>query len=107
MEALSLITDMVIVADLNEDEAMARLNAWCAENDEHRQQWFEQLDVDAAGGVKFYTGQVWAMSGNYFPHEKLAEAFPTFGWRYPDSVILIVNDEHFDASRVYRAGSAT
>lgn len=99
---MSLITDMVIYAR-REDEAMARLNAWCVENDPHRQQRFEQLDTDAAGGCKFFTDQVWAMSGNYFPHEKLAEAFPTFGWRYPDGAVLIVNDEHDDATRVFRA----
>lgn len=99
---MSSRTDMVVITGGYEDEAIAKLNAWCAAND-HREQQFEQLNTDAAGGSKVFTKQVWAMAGNYFPYEKLGAAFPGFGWRYPDDAIMIVNDEHGDRSEIYRA----
>lgn len=98
---MSVITDMVIFST-HDDDAMERVNAWCAEHD-HRQQQFVRLDTDAAGGYKVFTDDVWAMSGNYFPHEDLVDALPSFGWRYPENVVLIVDYEHDDAVRVYRA----
>lgn len=88
-----------------DDEAMAKLNAWCAEHDTDRQQRFERLDVDAAGGVKVFTCEVWAMAGNYFPYEGLVEVFPSFGWRYPEDAILIVDDAHVNGSQVIRAAA--
>jgi hypothetical protein len=99
---MSSITDMIIFTSLPEHAAMGRLNAWCAEHDA-RQQQFQLLDGDQAGGAKVFTCDVWAMAGNYFPHRDLREAFPSFGWIYPESVILIVDDEHSDVSQVQRA----
>lgn len=87
-------------------EAMARLNVWCAENDP-RQQQFAELDENAAGGNKVFTPSVWAMSGNYFPHEKLAPILGSFGWRDPDGVVLIVRSEHGDLVRIYRPDGAS
>lgn len=98
---MSVITDMVLFTEGWDDEAVARLNAWCAENDSRGQQ-FQPLDVDAASGVKVFTSKVWAMAGNHFRHEELAAALPSFGWRYPHHTILIVNYEHDECARVYR-----
>lgn len=93
---MSLITDMLIFTSFDEDAAMKRLNAWCVEHDPERTQRFERLDTDAAGGTKWFTGNVWAMAGNYFRHELLVEAFPSFGWRDPECVVLIVDHEGDD-----------
>jgi hypothetical protein len=92
---------MVIYA-CDDDEAMARLNAWCVEHDDREQQ-FERLDTDAAGGTKVFTSQVWAMAGNYFPAEQLEDAFGSFGWLYPYDAVLLINDVHSDGTRVVRA----
>jgi len=102
---MSSITYMVIFMGLYESEAMTRLNAWCAQNDPGVQQ-FEPLDTDAAGGRKVFTASVWAMAGNYFDWERLAEALPTFGWNWPNEVVLIVDDEHGNAVQVFRASQA-
>jgi hypothetical protein len=99
---MSSITRMVIYAASSEDEAMARLNAWCAEHDSRGQQ-FGRLDEDTAGGYKVFTSQVWAMAGNYFAHEDLVEVFGSFGWRYPRRAVLIVDDEHTEHSQVVTA----
>lgn len=98
---MSVITDMVLFTESHEDEAVARLNAWCSENDYSNQE-FSRLDTDAAGGRKVFTSQVWAMAGNHFRHEQLIEVLPSFGWRYPHHVVLIVNYEHEDCARVHR-----
>ena len=44
-----------------------------------------------ADGHKPYTASLWAMCGDYFPVEKLAEALPTFGWAKPEQVQLIMD----------------
>lgn len=102
---MSSITRMAIYTSYD-DAAMARLNKWCAEHDERDQQ-FERLDMDAAGGTKVFTGQVWAMAGNYFAAEDLVDAFGSFGWLYPECAILIVDDAHRDACRVVRASEVS
>ncbi|WP_213002666.1 hypothetical protein [Winogradskya consettensis] len=101
---MSRITDMVLYvgSDL-EDEAIGRLNAWCAKNDQSRRQQFVELDTDLAGGTKFSARQVWAMTGNFFPYEDLVEALPSFGWRHPEDVVLVVDDdEDYDGVKVHR-----
>lgn len=100
---MSLITDMVIFTGMDEHDAMDRLNAWCGQNDPRKQQ-FRPLDPDAAGGSKFFCGEVWAMAGNYFPHQQLIETFADFNWRYPEHVVLIVDAETDDRSAVVRPG---
>lgn len=100
---MSLITDMLIFASSHETAAMERLNAWCVEHDPDREQRFERLDTDPAGGTKWFTGEVWAMAGNYFRWWELIEAFPSFDWLDPDSVVLIVDHESEDVVHVVRA----
>lgn len=101
---MSSITRMVIVAAFGEVEAMARLNAWCVEHDDREQQ-FERLDTDAAGGTKVFTSQVWAMAGNYFAAEQLEDVFGSFGWHYPYDAVLLISDKHSEGTRVVRAVS--
>ncbi len=100
---MSTITDMVLFTEGYDDEAVARLNAWCADDDTERQQQFQRLDTDAAGGSKVFTSQVWAMAGNYVRYEVLGELLPTFGWKYPHHTVLVVNYQHDECARVYRA----
>ncbi len=102
---MSLITEMIIFTSYD-DEAMVRLNVWCAEHDTERQQQFEKLDGDGAGGRKFLTAGVWAMAGNYFPSRGLVNVFPSFGWRYPESAILIVDAEDTEGVQIYRASQS-
>ncbi len=98
---MSVITDMVIFTTFDEADAMGRLNEWHADGDDTRC-WFTRLDTDAAGGPKVFTSGVWAMAGNYFPHRELIEAFPTFGWRSPAEVVLVVGYELADETYVVR-----
>jgi len=104
---MSVITDLLIVTSADEAEAMARLNAWCHDNDS-RQQTFEPISTDAAGGTKVFCARVWAMAANHFDWRGLAEAFPTFGWRWPVGVMLIAQYEHNDlALEAWRGDGAS
>lgn len=99
---MSLMTDMVVFAAVGDGEAIARLNAWCTARDAGAQQ-FKPLDTAAAGGNKVFCSNVWAMCGNYFPVQQFVEAFPTFGWQYPEDAVLLIDHEHDDQVRVIRA----
>ena len=98
---MSLITDMVLTT-WHDDEAVARLNAWCAEHDTQRQQQFAKLNTDAAGGLKVFTGDIWAMAGNYFPWWELTQVFGSFGWYNPEKAVLIVEPEGEDGVLIFR-----
>jgi hypothetical protein len=100
---VSHITDMVIFMDPEDRDAMARLNEWCAAEDDMRGQQFQPLNADEAGGSKVFCSAVWAMAGNHFPAELLAAALPSFGWRSPTSVTLLVSSEDQLETQIHRA----
>lgn len=100
---MSVITDLLLVTSLDERDAVERVNAWCRDNDSRKQE-FAPVGTDEAGGNKVFCAHVWAMAGNYFRHEALAEVLPSFGWRNPAGVVLLVDYEHNDGRmQVYRA----
>lgn len=62
---MSYITDVVIYGA--KKEAMDNVNAWLQENDPERHQALQPLDVDVAGGSKFFTSSIYAAAFNYMP----------------------------------------
>ncbi len=103
---MSVITDLLLVTGFDESDAIARVNAWCAANDERKQE-FARIDMEVAGGYKVFTSRVWAMSANHFEWWELVEALPSFGWRWPTGVMLLVHYEHHDEELIaFRADGA-
>ncbi len=111
---MSVITDLLLVTGFDESDAIAKVNEWCVPNDERKQE-FTRIDREAAGGYKVFTSRVWAMSANHFDWQGLAEALPSFGWRWPTGALLVVHHEHHDeeviafradGARIGRAGVA-
>lgn len=98
---MSVITDVLLITNFDEHDAVEMLNAWCRDHD-GRQQQFARLNEDAAGGNKVFTSEMWAMAGNHFPWRELAAALPSFGWRWPEEVVLVVNYEHDEETHVFR-----
>lgn len=91
---MSYITHVLIMhSEGPGSAAIDRLNAWCAENDDERQQVPTMIDMDRAGGNKFFCNSVLAMAANHFPGEDLAQAFSTFGWKLPLKAVLTIGTE--------------
>jgi hypothetical protein len=85
---MSLITEMVIYLPNSEDLAMSQLNRFSQEIDSVRHQVFELIPTGNAGGSKLFTGDIWAMAGNYYPVEDLINKIPSFSWTYPENFSL-------------------
>lgn len=85
---MSLITN-VIVYGMGEPTA---LNEWLLEHDDERQQQLQKIDMDAAGGVKFFVADVWAAALNYAPVGTLdaVKRLTPPGWAY---IVEIEDDE--------------
>jgi hypothetical protein len=83
---------------------MSALRQWCLEKADR--QTFEPIfrphNVAFShhpGGAKVFCDSVYAVCGNYFPHEELIKAFPTFGWgkdRLAEATVLILRYEGSD-----------
>lgn len=100
---MSVIADLVICCGI-ESQAMRDVNVWCLQAQPEREPAFELLtgEPDATGHWVFGS-QVWAMSTNHFPVGDLVVAFPSFRWRQPDKVVLLVDDEYHTQRQVFRA----
>lgn len=85
---MSYITHVIVQGA--DQQQIDGLNEWLRENDE-RQQELRPINMDAAGGTKYYVIDVWAAAFNYMPlglREKLLDP-ETWGVRkYLVSVIL-------------------
>jgi hypothetical protein len=102
---MSVVTNFFLVTSVGEDEAVGRLNAWLYERDDYCGQ-LAKLDTDGAGGNRSLEQDLWAMAANHFLDDNLVAlpvALPSFGWEWPEEVVLLVNHEYDEVTRVYRA----
>ena len=81
---MSYITEVVVLGAY--PRTIERLNNWLKHHD-GRQQQLRKIDMDAAGGTKFFVGSVWAAAFNYVPHEfveylKTPEAWQQYGIQF-------------------------
>lgn len=92
---MSVITDALIVTMHGEDEAIAHVNRWLAENDPRKPQ-LSKLDAEdaGAGGTKVSSMVLYAAAFNYVDLGGLEEAIRAAPWRCPSSVVAYFNDEH-------------
>ena len=87
--AMSHVTDVLLLASL-EDSGVQKVQQWLEEN-----KWPKLVEIsDHAGGNKAMQCEVWAAAINYFDIEAFAAAVKSIEWEYPDSVQLLVKDEH-------------
>jgi hypothetical protein len=82
---------MLVALGLCEEEGIAALNEWCAR--QSRVVVFQPLDLDAAGGGMAMQVEIFAAAGNYYDHQALADAFPSFPWVYPDEAVFVAYPE--------------
>lgn len=91
---MSVITDVVIVATIDESLAITALNAWCAA--EHEGQQLNEISADGAGGHKAPSVRLYAAAFNYLHLTEFLDAVRNARWRLPHSVIVYVDDENDD-----------
>lgn len=84
---MSVIVDAAILLSGHEHDAIEAVNARLREEDTARRQQFQKLDVDKAGGSKWFTGEIWAAAFNHLIPHDIEEAVAVAPWRYPDEVV--------------------
>lgn len=103
---MSWITDAVVLMGFEDEYArLIEVNDKLALLDKERHQGFcaaEDSDMDWAGGNKFFTPRIWAGAFNHINPDWLTEAVSSANWRYPEKVILLVEDEGDDEWSVIR-----
>ena len=90
---MSKITHVLIQGARQSD--IDKLNEWLLENDEERQQQFQKIDMDAAGGTMFYVEDVWAAAFNYGPvGDLIPKLRDAATWEKPLlSVVVVIDGE--------------
>lgn len=100
---MSHVSSMVITCAMLEDEpdgGLPPLHAWCAmpadvETPMRKPIEFRELDLDpAVNHSKGMEVAVLAAAGNYYDHDALIKAFPTFPWMFPEDAVLVIHPEH-------------
>ena len=87
---MSVIFDAMLVAFMNEDDAIEALNKALDEKDTERHQSFERINMDGAGGSKFFTTYVYAAAFNHLAPGDVEECICAAPWRYPRSVLYVM-----------------
>lgn len=91
---MSSVSSMIVTCAVVEDEhdgGLIFLHEWCARLE--RPIRFGRLDDRPADNGKAMQALVLAAAANYFHEDALLEAFPTFGWLWPEEAVLIVYPE--------------
>ena len=86
---MSYITNVLVQGA--RQEQIDALNEWLSEHDD-RQQRFEKIDMDAAGGTKYYVADVWAAAFNYMPIDLLAKLRDPETWHPRTLLVAVVID---------------
>ena len=99
---MSHVASVIVWTGLDEEAALAPLNAWLAVRN------YPPLIAvnDHAGGNKAVQADWWCGAFNYLDIPELVAATFAQLWDYPDSVCVIVTDEHDDQPKIYRHPAA-
>ena len=93
---MSWIDEALLYDCYGNAEVIEQVNGELAERDPDRRQQFAPLDMDAAGGAKFFTGNVWAAAFNYVLPEHIKAAVAGASWRHPENVVLILDGDSYE-----------
>jgi hypothetical protein len=98
---VSCVTDVIVICACGEKSALQSINAWMIEHSETTCQ-FAKID-GYAGGNKYMQVDVFAIAINNFSHKTpyLSEyVLVDMKWNYPESVILITQEENDETPMV-------
>lgn len=91
---MSWINQAVLCAPYYRGDAIKQVNVDLARRD-HRGQEFQPLDMDNAGGNKWFSGYVWAAAFNHVFPRDIKAAVASAEWPQPDRVVLILDGEAY------------
>lgn len=106
---MSVTFDAMLVLALRDNEAMRELNRLLHIKDEARHQTFNAIDMDGAGGSKFFTTDVWSACFNHFAPDDVEQCVCSTSWRHPDWVLYVrdLGDYHYDETNSLSAQTVT
>lgn len=95
---MSYITNVLVQGSVTKE--IQALNEWLREADTERTQQFQQINMDSAGGTKWYVVDVWAAAFNYGPMEELLAKLrdpATWGTAVRMVAVIIDGEEESEA----------
>ena len=93
---MSSVTDIILTTSINEKgvkEIKSHIESAYKNN-------LNRAD-EGAGGNKFMQCDVFLTAINYMLIDELLDCFNAATWEYPESVQLLIKDEHDDAFTIY------
>jgi hypothetical protein len=106
---VSVIFNAMLILEMSDRGGVEALNKLLYEKDTERHQQFGKVDMDGAGGTKFFTTDVYAAAFNHFVPEDVEECIAQTPWRFPDTVLYVrdLMDYHYDEARSLSARTVT
>lgn len=94
---MSVTFEAMLIFELPDRDGMADLNRRLYEADTERHQQFNRIDMDHAGGTKFFTTEVWAACFNHFTPSDVEDCIAATQWRYPEWIMYVedLGDYHY------------
>lgn len=83
---MSVIFDAMLIFELPDPDGMRDLNLLLHIADPERRQTFNEIDMDGAGGSKFFTTDVWAAAFNHFTPADVEDCICAANWCHPQFV---------------------
>lgn len=82
---------LIIDGGPSDRKAIIELEDLMKSADPEREQTFNKIDMDSAGGSKWFTNDVYAGCFNHFIPDDIEKCIEKTKWEYPDSVIFVRN----------------
>jgi hypothetical protein len=97
---MSVICDALLFISKGRQGDIEKVNE--AINDEARGQGFERLDMQGAGGSKFFSGEVWAAAFNHVTPSRVEDAVASVDWADPEGVVLVLDPYDYNEPVTHR-----
>lgn len=98
---MSVIFNAMLIFELSDRPGVEALNKLLYEVDTERHQQFGEINMDGAGGSKFFTQDVYAAAFNHLTPDDVEDCVCRASWRFPATVLYIrdLGDYHYDEDR--------
>jgi hypothetical protein len=100
---MSSITSVMLCCNCHEDEALPILQDWFPREDDAKERFapLHHVSRDLWSGNKVTSQAVLVGCYNYFSTDLFLEHVAKVPWKTPGQLVIIVEDEHHEVSRVF------